>query len=171
MRDSNSRLYRYVGPTDILKRSQGAPTGTTIANRSELISWIRSNKDAGNSAKTVTSTFVIDQDGNLKLAPRRSEHIACSGGEPVLSAGEITISGSGEVLEISNYSTGFCPEPSSWDACARAFQQMSVPNPGSFTKAIVFRKCPNCSQRNIVKDDWYYCEVCGIELPRTWNFT
>ncbi|MEU6730442.1 hypothetical protein ABZ917_42625 [Nonomuraea wenchangensis] len=29
-------------------------------------------------------------DGVLLLAPRRSEHVACAGGRPVLSAGEIS---------------------------------------------------------------------------------
>lgn len=170
MVDHAPRTYGYVGPLEILKQSQSQSAGTTIADRSQLISWINANRELGNSLETVTATFVISLEGYLKLSPRRSEHIACAGGKPVLSAGEVTISSSGEILEVSNYSTGFCPEPSSWDACASAFQRISVPTPGNFTQVVVFRKCPNCLQRNIVKDDWYFCDVCGTELPRNWNF-
>ena len=30
--------------------------------------------------------------------------------------------------------------------------------------------CPNCGQRNIVKEGWFVCGVCGADLPATWNF-
>ena len=57
--------------------------------------------------------FVIDLTGTLRLAPRRSEHVACAGGGPVLSAGEIVFRrerGGWTVGEVSNQSTGYCPD-------------------------------------------------------------
>ncbi len=32
------------------------------------------------------------------------------------------------------------------------------------------RRCLACGQRNIVKDDWFVCGVCGKDLPAAWNF-
>jgi len=61
-------------------------------------------------------TFVIDQSGTLLVADRQSEHVACAGRQPVLSAGEMTFLVSGKVVEmaeVSNQSTGYCPEPES----------------------------------------------------------
>jgi len=45
-----------------------------------------------------------------------------------------------------------------------------VPHPGWFTTEIVFRRCERCDQRNVVKDDWFVCDVCGAGLPERWNF-
>ncbi|MCX4508156.1 hypothetical protein ACIA8M_37085 [Streptomyces anulatus] len=47
---------------------------------------------AGRSAPELTEpfTFVVGTDGALRLAPRRSEHVACDGGDMVLGAGEIS---------------------------------------------------------------------------------
>jgi hypothetical protein len=61
-------------------------------------------------------TFVIDLGGALRLAPRRGEHVACADGAPVLSAGEITFLRDQDrwtVSEVSNPSTGCCPDPAS----------------------------------------------------------
>jgi hypothetical protein len=43
---------------------------------------------------------VIDAKGNLLLAERCSEHVACAGGGPVLSAGEIFFRVSGESVKV-----------------------------------------------------------------------
>lgn len=34
-------------------------------------------------------TFVVGLDGQLRLASRRSEHVDCASGQPVLAAGEV----------------------------------------------------------------------------------
>jgi hypothetical protein len=118
-------------------------------------------------------TFVIDLQGDLRLAPRRSEHVACAGGGPVLSAGEITFAegpGGWEATEVSNQSTGYCPEASSWPVVGRALDRAGVAHPGRFTDEFVFRRCPRCGERNVVKDDYFTCAVCGGELPAWWNF-
>jgi hypothetical protein len=42
--------------------------------------------------------------------------------------------------------------------------------PPAFTHEIVFRRCPQCGERNLVKDAWFECVFCAAELPRQWNF-
>jgi hypothetical protein len=119
------------------------------------------------------ATFVIDCQGDLLLPDRRSEHVACAGGGPVLSAGEmfLLVRGDGvEVVEISNQSTGYCPEPESWPAVVSALDRIGVAHPGRFTAEIVFRRCEACGERNVVRDGWFVCGVCGAELPAEWNF-
>lgn len=118
-------------------------------------------------------TFVIDAKGSLRLAPRRSEHVACAGGGVVLSAGEITfaeVPGGWEAVEVSNQSTGYCPEASSWPAVRDALDRAGVAHPGRFTDEYVFRRCPGCGERNVVKDDYFMCAVCDGDLPAVWNF-
>ena len=114
----------------------------------------------------ITCTFVVDELGVLRLADRSSEHVACADFRPVLAAGEITFD-DGEVVEASNQSTGYCPEPSCWTALDRALGE--IPHPPNWTAAFQFRLCASCGERSIVKDAVYEC-VCGGELPRAWTF-
>jgi hypothetical protein len=117
-------------------------------------------------------TFVIDLNGTLRLAPRRSEHVACAGGAPVLSAGEITFlhdQGHWTVSEVSNQSTGYCPDIASWHAVNDALDRADLEHPSHFTDPVTFRRCPQCHERNLVKDDFFICAICGAELPQTWN--
>ncbi len=120
--------------------------------------------------ESTTLTFVIDEDGALRVAPRRSEHVACARGRPVLSAGELTIDRSLAVAFASNQSTGYCPEPDSWPAVARALDELGVKHPRGFSFEATFRRCERCGERNLVKDQVFECAICGAELPRTWNF-
>ena len=124
------------------------------------------------SADEVVATFVIAGGGRLRLANRRSEHVACASGLPVLSAGEMTFDcGKAlvEVGDVTNQSTGYCPEPDSWIAVEAALNHIGVPHPGTFTREIVFRRCPRCNQINVVKDDWFECAICAQRLPCEWN--
>ncbi len=50
---------------------------------------------------TAVASFVITMNHELALAPRRSEHVACASGGPVLSAGEITFDEDLTVTEIT----------------------------------------------------------------------
>ena len=75
-----------------------------------------------------------------------------------------------EVAEITNQSTGYCPEPESWPAVAAALDDAGIDHAGGFTVSIQFRRCVGCGQRNLVKDEVYSCQSCGAELPRAWNF-
>ena len=118
------------------------------------------------------ATFVVDLAGWLRLAPRRSEHVACAGGEPVLAAGEMSFAqmASGPtVAAISNQSTGYCPEPESWPAVARALTFLGGGAPAGYTTIFIFRRCRACGQINLVKEGWFYCAVCQTPLPAEWN--
>jgi hypothetical protein len=33
--------------------------------------------------------------------------------------------------------------------------------PAGFTQPVVFRRCPRCQERNLVKDDYFACVICG----------
>lgn len=162
--------YAYVGPEAIRLASQKAPTGTLIENQIQLSTWLKFQAEHANADGSMVATFVIGLDGKFRVAPRRSEHVACAGGGPVLSAGEATFLSCEELFEISNQSTGFCPEPESWHCVAAALDEIPILHPGEFTTKVLFRLCQGCCQRNLVKDDWFECGVCGAELPRQWNF-
>jgi hypothetical protein len=74
-----------------------------------------------------------------------------------------------EVIEASNQSTGYCPEPESWPHVALALDRIPLHHPGGFTLEIIFRRCTSCGQVNIVKDGWLVCLFCGKDLPTQWN--
>lgn len=168
-----ARLYHYVGPAAVRERVAGTPAGVPIASADDLSRWVDATGQEPDPAGQVPVTFVVDEQGVLLVADRRSEHIACSAGRPVLSAGEMFLVHQGRrwrVVEVSNQSTGFCPEPESWPAVAAALDSAGIPHPGGFTSAVVFRRCPGCGQRNVVRDGWFECAACGAELPASWNF-
>ena len=164
------QIYHYVGPDDIREAALRGPTGTLIRCVDDIVEWLRTVDSETLPDGSVIATFVIDTDGVLRVAPRRSEHVGCAGGGPVLSAGEITFSPEGEVVEITNQSTGFCPEPESWDEVAVALDAIPLIHPDDFTNRVTFRRCVSCEQRNLVKDGWFVCGVCNAELPKEWNF-
>ncbi|MFE6769143.1 hypothetical protein ACFVFD_09240 [Streptomyces fimicarius] len=117
-------------------------------------------------------TFVVGMDGALRLAPRRSEHVACADGENVLSAGEISFSREADrwvVDDVSNQSTGYCPDIVSWPAVARALDAIELEHPHHFTHQVVFRRCPGCQECAIVCEDDFVCVFCGSDLPEEWN--
>ena len=120
------------------------------------------------------ATFVIDTDGRLRVADRRSEHVACAGGGDVQSAGEMFFlidgSAASKLAGVTNQSTGYCPEPESWPAVAAALDAASLPHPGGFTTEFVFRLCKACGQRNVVKEGVFECGACGRPLSAAWNF-
>jgi hypothetical protein len=168
-----TRLYFYVGPSEIKARVAGRPAGTRISSAADVVAWVRGTGQHPGPDGLVTATFVIDSAGDLLLADRRSEHVAGAGGGPVLSAGEMFFlveSSRVEVAEVTNQSTGYCPEPGSWPAVAAALGRAGVAHPGQFTAEVVFRRCEACGERNVVKDGWFACEACGADLPAQWNF-
>jgi hypothetical protein len=138
----------------------------------DLRKWMKTTAQKSNVHGLIVATFIVDLDGYLRIADRHTEHVACAGGEPVLSAGEIGFALDGdeiEAVEVSNQSTGYCPEPESWPQLAHALDRIAVHHPGKFTLEIVFRRCSSCGQINIVKDDWMVCLSCGDDLPKDWN--
>lgn len=110
--------YHYVGPPEL--RGTVSPTRRRIENAGEFLKWARQN---GETSAEIIVTFIVNARGELWVANRRSEHVACAAGGPVLSAGEMTFSLADErikVVAVTNQSTGFCPPPSTWLPVSRA---------------------------------------------------
>jgi hypothetical protein len=167
------RVYYYIGPAEIASRLRAQSGGCRIDTIASLERWLADTRQECDLAGLIGVTFVVSLDGYLRIANRRSEHVACAAAEPVLSAGEMFVrkeSCTWTVTEVSNLSTGYCPEPTSWSVVAAALDRIPLGHPGGFTREVVFRRCPECEQRNVVKDGWLVCEVCGADLPEAWNF-
>ncbi|MEV6104286.1 hypothetical protein AB0M28_06155 [Streptomyces sp. NPDC051940] len=163
------RTYRYLGPPDLRESAGPATQGRRIATPSDFATWI-----AEQTAQDLADPFpyVIDTTGTLRLAPRRSEHVACAGGEEVLAAGEMgfTREAAGwRARPVSNHSTGYCPDTTSWPAVATALSHAGLGHDTSFTHEVVFRRCPSCHERTIVHESHYACAFCDTDLPATWN--
>jgi hypothetical protein len=170
-----SKLYSYVGPAHLAKHASSNAPRFRVSDRAAAAEWVAKQGGAASDG-TLTVTFVVLRDG-LWVADRHSEHVTCARGAPVYSAGEMTFAlrrdrhgPSVEVVDVTNQSTGYCPEPESWPAVAAALDAAGIDHPNGFSAAMIFRKCTVCGATNIVKDDWFECAVCGAELPRTWNF-
>jgi hypothetical protein len=165
----HARRYRYVGPAEFRERVViGAVAVEALAS---LDGWL-AGLDRSDLGEPVT--FVVALDGVLRLAPRRSEHVALAGGQDVLAAGEMTFASTGagwRVAEVTNQSTGYCPDLDCWPAVARALDRVGIPHPAGLTDRIIFRRCPGCGERNVVRDDDFTCALCGSTLPAEWNFT
>jgi hypothetical protein len=170
--ESHGRGYRYVGPAGLPQEVvRSGEEGQVVSSRAHFDRWV--------SVRTATEltepfTFVVGLDGLLRLAPRRSEHVACAGGAPVLSAGEMSFRrerkrGHWSVDEVSNLSTGYCPDVTSWPSVAHALDLAGIGRPEGFTYEVVFRRCESCQERAVVRESDFYCVFCGGALPLTWN--
>jgi hypothetical protein len=84
------RHYCYVGPAAIRERHAGeTPAGVRIDSAADMLSWLRA-RGTQLARGEVIVTFVVNCAGELLIADRHSEHVACAGGQAVLSAGELT---------------------------------------------------------------------------------
>lgn len=70
---------------------------------------------------------------------------------------------------VSNLSTGYCPDTSSWTAVARAVDRTGLARPDGFTHEVVFRRCPGCQEHSVVREDHFFCVFCDGALPPEWN--
>lgn len=168
-RDDGVRLFAYVGPPEVRARSLGAPRGTPIGDRGALLAWMREPRSEV-AREGGWATYVVDADGGLVVAPRRSEHVACAGGAAVRAAGEVRFDARGEVIEVTNNSTGYCPDEACWESVRAALDRAGLQGPSVFTVAVQFRRCTACGERNLVKEAWYRCALCDAELAAEWNF-
>src|SRR5215469_1060399 len=164
-----TRRYRYVGPPELQQTGRPGPDAVTVTSQQVLNGWLASR---GTSEIAEPFTFVVILDGQLRLAPRRSEHVDCAAGQDVLAAGEISFTQDQQtwtVGDVSNQSTGYCPDPDSWPAVAEALDRVGLAHPPDFTHKVIFRRCPACHERNIVHDGHFACAICGSPLPEHWN--
>jgi hypothetical protein len=168
-----ARLYRYQGPRAIADAVASHTEGHRIRSAADLEHWMHHTAQQANSWGLIEATFVIDRDGVLSLADRHSEHVACAGGKAVRAAGEMFFAryeNGWEIREVSNQSTGYCPEPSSWQEVAAALARIPLAGPEGFSQVYLFRRCPACRQINLIKEQVFVCAVCDSEPPRAWNF-
>ncbi|MFE2553561.1 hypothetical protein ACFXGI_34270 [Streptomyces sp. NPDC059355] len=166
---ARGRSYTYVGPVELKTAVRPGGGGCRIGSAADFDSWI-AERSAAELAEPFT--FVVGMDGVLRLAPRRSEHVACAGGDTVLSAGEISFTCEADqwvVNEVTNQSTGYCPDIASWSEVARALDHVERGRPSGFTHEVVFRRCPDCQEHSIVREDDFVCVFCGSDLPAAWN--
>ena len=163
-------LYHYVGPRELLLI--GSTARFRVRAAADILVWASETNQKPNTAKEVTATFIVDAHKDLWIADRHSEHVNCAAGEPVLSAGEMTFclaKGNVSVTAATNQSTGFCPEPASWNEVKAALNKAAIIGPDTWTTAFCFRLCPLCESVNLVKDDYFVCALCEAELPLIWN--
>jgi hypothetical protein len=167
------RRYAYVGPEEVRAAAAGKPPGDLVLRADDVRAWARRTDQVTNEEGLVRATWVVDAAGDLRIADYGTEHVACAAGGPVLGAGvawfeiaQLSVT----VIRIDNQSTGFCPEPSCWTVVEALLDAAGIGRPRRLSRALVFRRCPGCGQRNIVKDEHYRCAVCDAELPAEWNF-
>ena len=114
-------VYSYVGEhvwTAADEDETAAETRKQIATTEDIAGWVKDHHEEAEFNGLVPASFIIDRKYNLWIASRYSEHVACACGNDVLTAGEIFFGEEGggpSVDRITNQSTGYCPEPSSWD--------------------------------------------------------
>ena len=163
------RHYKYVGPESIRLACMDQPAGRQIANVQQLGTWLMELHDTDPDAEG-WATYTVTTDGRLRVAHRRTEHVACAGGMPVLGAGEVQFDANGTVAWLSHYSSGYCPDATCFEFVGEAFGGAGVAVPPAFSHAVVFRKCPSCGERNVIKDDDFTCALCEATVPEEWNF-
>ncbi|MBL8955478.1 MAG: hypothetical protein JNK82_32185 [Myxococcaceae bacterium] len=160
--------YRYAGPDELRVAATSQPPGREIRSREALREWLASNPEG----LTEAATFVVNLEGRLLLAPRRSEHVACASGHEVLAAGEIRFRRRGDgfaAAEVTNQSTGYCPDVDCWPAVKAALESAGVAAGEGWSRPFVFRCCTACRELNVVKESWFVCAFCDAELPKAWN--
>ena len=111
------RDYRYVGPESIRDAQPRDSRRVLVRSAGDVIKWIAETDRPREHHGRVVATFIINTVGQLWINDRRSEHVRCAAGETVFSAGEMTFAvdeQAVEVVEATNQSTGYCPEPESW---------------------------------------------------------
>lgn len=170
---TNYHQYYYLGPRELLENLPENAGGVVIVSPDDITRWITATHQPHEYAGIVVATFIINTQGHLVINDRRSEHVLCAGGKNVLSAGEIFFQlgkESIQVVEITNQSTGYCPEPTSWQAVEHALSTVGIQYPNDFTVKFIFCLCKKCGTKNIVKDDWFECGVCQSPLSEDWNF-
>ena len=171
-----NRRYRYVGPAEI--RDQAVAVDTVAVDSADTLArWLAEPKRT--EPKRTERKRAEQKRAEQKQAEPNEPVtfvvlLALARGQDVLAAGEMTFGPAGSrwrVVEVTNQSTGYCPDPDCWPAVRTALDQLGIRHPGDFTEKVVFRLCPSCGERNIVRDGDFTCALCDSGLPARWNFT
>jgi hypothetical protein len=167
------KLYDYVGPASIRAAANFDAPRHAVTDSAGILAWASASLDLSTRDRQMTFTYVVQPPTQLYLADRRSEHVVCARGLPVLAAGEITFERDGprlSLVETSNLSTGFCPESTSWPCLSAALVEAGFPAIVAYTCPFEFRFCESCQQTCVIKDDFFECPSCFGSLPRDWNY-
>jgi len=163
--------YFFVGSKELEARVEEKYEGKKINQIKDIYQWIKeSNQRIEN--ENIIATFIVNEQEELVISDRHSEHVMCAGGRNVLSAGEITFNFEKKnifVSEITNQSTGYCPKTTSWEIVNITLSKIGIEHPKYFTKAYEFRYCENCQTKNLIKEEIYQCAVCNSDLDFEWN--
>lgn len=167
------QLYPYVGSQEIFDSVDFNFVGYKISKSEDILNWIeKTAQELTNDG--VIATFIINENHELVINDRHSEHVLCAGGKNVISAGEISFlidkKDKISINEISNQSTGYCPKPESWKYVNEVLSKLGIEYPNYFTLAFDFRLCTNCQTINLIKEQIFECQVCENELDSEWNF-
>jgi hypothetical protein len=168
-----SRQYKYVGPEELRQRLRRESHCIHVSSVADLIPWMTSFLPSGRTRGRIPATFIIDTSEQLWVADRHSEHVACANGQNVLAAGEMIFERHDSqilVAEVTNQSTGYCPEPECWEVIAGVLDRLEISRPECLTVAFEFRRCDQCGTTNLIKESVFECAVCDAPLSRTWNF-
>ena len=168
-----SRQYKYVGPAELKQRLRRESHCIHVSSIADLISWTASFLPFSRTRGSVPATFIIDLNEQLWIADRHSEHVACADGQNVLAAGEVILERHDTqilVAEVTNQSTGYCPEPECWDTITRVLDRLEISRPPFLTAAFEFRRCAQCGTTNLIKENIFECAVCDAPLSHTWNY-
>ena len=165
-------IYSYVGPKHIINSVSYNIQKFRVTNSENVKQWIQKTSQVMERDYSIIATYIIDEQQQLWITDRRYEHVACAEGKRVLAAGEMTflVENNVSISEISNQSTGYCPKKSCWQVVETVMRRTGMNFPNYWTLAVTFRMCKNCHQRNIVKDAFFICDVCGEALNLHWNF-
>ena len=167
LKASPFHLYSFVGDESLL---QLPPTHRDlIQTQDDLVKWRQKHALETNREGYVVGTYIIDATSRLWLAHQRSEHVACARGGLVQAAGEIFLGEDPLVGRITNQSTGYCPSTHCWNAVFSCLAHLGVSGPSAFDPAFEFRRCEQCWQIQIVKDDYFSCHHCSAPLNLQWN--
>lgn len=165
------RIYPYVGPKDLLDLIDPCINRIAVKNAVAVREWIKHTQQELDSDNSVIATYIIDTNRIMWICDRHMEHVVCAIGRPVLSAGEITfrVDKNVETTYITNQSTGYCPEPASWEAVNLSLKNTDISYPNHFSVKFNFRICSHCKTINIIKENDYVCAVCDHRLNKKWN--
>ena len=117
-----------------------SPTSRLVGGPHNLALW---GQQTGQTLEAA-ATFLVNSKGELWIADRRSEHVACARGGPVRAAGEVTFAIDGdeaEVVAATNQFMGFCPRPNCWEAVASVLDEIGLRRPAKFATEFEFRRC------------------------------
>ncbi|MFI7415022.1 hypothetical protein ACIBU0_40945 [Streptomyces sp. NPDC049627] len=130
------RRYGYAGPDELSTVVRPEAEGRVVRSSADLGAW---PAECAAAERDEPFTYVVGTEGWLRLAARRSEHVACAAGGDVLGAGKMA----------------FECGPGGWSA-------VEIP-------ALCAARRAQWADCAIVRDGDFGCAFRGSDLPAHWN--